>query len=67
VALAMPLKQIAGMPGDIVSVTPQGSYINGRLIPNSAPLLPRHYPYGQYILGACPSNGHLMLEESGQV
>ena len=51
VALAMPLKQIAGMPGDIVTVTPQGTYINGRLIPNSAPVAPRHYPYGQYILG----------------
>jgi type IV secretory pathway protease TraF len=51
VALAMPLKQIAGIPGDIVTVTPQGSYINGRLIPNSAPVPPRHYPYGQYILG----------------
>ena len=29
VALSMPLKQIAGMSGDIVTVTPQGSYING--------------------------------------
>ena len=47
----MPLKRIAGMPGDIVTVTPQGSYINGKLIPNSAPVVNRHYPYGQYILG----------------
>ena len=51
VALAMPLKKIAGMPGDVVTVTPRGSYINGRPILNSAPMMARHYPYGTYILG----------------
>jgi type IV secretory pathway protease TraF len=51
VVLAMPLKRIAGMPGDVVTVTPQGSYINGRPMPNSAPRMVRHYPYGTYVLG----------------
>jgi type IV secretory pathway protease TraF len=51
VALAMPIKRIAGMPGDVVTVTPRGSYINGKLVPNSAPMLPHHYPYGTYVLG----------------
>src|SRR5271170_7829257 len=51
VALAMPLKRIAGMPGDVVTVTPHGSYINGCPIPNSAPRIARHYPYGTYVLG----------------
>jgi type IV secretory pathway protease TraF len=51
VALAMPLKKIAGMPGDVVTVTPRGAYINGRPILNSAPMMTRHYPYGTYVLG----------------
>ncbi len=51
VALAMPLKKIAGMPGDVVTVTPRGTYINGRPILNSAPMMARHYPYGTYVLG----------------
>ena len=52
VALAMPLKMIAWMPGDWISTTPIGTYINGRLVPNSAPLLSQHYPYGTFELGA---------------
>jgi type IV secretory pathway protease TraF len=51
VVLAMPLKRVAGMPGDIVRVTPRGSYINGHLVPNSAPVPPDHFPYGTYVLG----------------
>jgi type IV secretory pathway protease TraF len=52
VVLAMPLKMIAGMPGDWITNTSIGTYINGNLIPNSAPLLPQHYPYGTFKLGA---------------
>jgi conjugal transfer pilin signal peptidase TrbI len=51
VALAMPLKRIAGMPGDWITTTPVGTYINGQLMPNSAPLLAQHYPYGTFKLG----------------
>ena len=55
VLLASPLKQIAGVPGDVVRVTPEGSYINGKLWPMSA--IPGdstfpHYPYGVYRLRA---------------
>jgi type IV secretory pathway protease TraF len=57
VVLKMPLKRIAAMPGDAVRVTPEGSYINGKLWPASG--LPveimkdhrlEHYPFGIYIL-----------------
>jgi len=53
VLLDSPLKQIAGVPGDVVRVTPEGSYINGKLWPMSA--IPGdsafpHYPYGTYTL-----------------
>jgi type IV secretory pathway protease TraF len=51
VALAMPLKLIAGMPGDWITTTPIGTYINGRLIPNSAPLTSHHWPYETFELG----------------
>ncbi len=53
VVLKMPLKQIAGLPGDTVRVTPQGSYINGVLWPYSGipdPPLITHYPFGTYRL-----------------
>src|SRR5208283_2676663 len=30
------MKHLAGLPGDTIRVTPEGSYINGRLWPNSA-------------------------------
>jgi type IV secretory pathway protease TraF len=52
VLLAMPLKKIAGMPGDVVTVTAAGTYVNGHPIPNSAPSPRwRHYPYGTFTLG----------------
>ena len=51
VVLAMPIKMIAGMPGDWITATPSGTYINGKLIPNSAPLLSQHYPFGTFELG----------------
>jgi type IV secretory pathway protease TraF len=51
VALAMPLKMVAGMPGDWITTSPSGTYINGKLIPHSAPLLEQHYPYGTFQLG----------------
>jgi type IV secretory pathway protease TraF len=51
VVLAMPIKLIAGMPGDWITTTPSGTYINGKLIPNSAPLLSPHYPFGTFELG----------------
>jgi type IV secretory pathway protease TraF len=54
VALRPLMKNIAGVPGDTVTVTPSGSYINGRLWPNSA--IPsqtygyRPFPFGTYKL-----------------
>ncbi|HVN90984.1 MAG TPA: S26 family signal peptidase [Candidatus Binataceae bacterium] len=47
------IKHIAAVPGDTVRVTPEGSYVNGKLwpdsgIPVSAPYRP--FPYGTYTL-----------------
>jgi type IV secretory pathway protease TraF len=47
------VKHVAAMPGDTVWVTPEGSYINGQLWPDSA--VPadapyRPFPYGTYKL-----------------
>lgn len=48
------IKHIAGVPGDTVRVTREGSYINGKLWPHSA--MPadtngyRPYPFGTYTL-----------------
>jgi type IV secretory pathway protease TraF len=48
------MKHVAAVPGDTVIVTPSGSYINGKLWPNSA--IPaqtygyRPYPFGTYTL-----------------
>jgi type IV secretory pathway protease TraF len=50
VRLKMPMKEIAGMAGDTIRVTPQGSYINGELWPQSAPIGPYHCPFGEYHL-----------------
>jgi type IV secretory pathway protease TraF len=48
------IKHIAGVPGDVIRVTPEGSYINNKLWPNSAPVLEtnryRPYPFGTYTL-----------------
>jgi type IV secretory pathway protease TraF len=54
VALRPLMKHAAGLPGDTVTVTPQGSFINGKLWPDSAPAahsLYRPYPFGIYHLG----------------
>lgn len=52
VVLKLPIKQIAGLPGDIVRVTAKGSYVNGRLWPHSG--IPAgaaaHFPFGTYVL-----------------
>jgi type IV secretory pathway protease TraF len=50
VRLKAPMKEIAGMAGDTVRVTPQGSYINGELWPDSAPVGAYHCPFGEYHL-----------------
>jgi conjugal transfer pilin signal peptidase TrbI len=52
VVLKMPLKQIAGVPGDTVRTAPEGSYVNGQLWPKSG--IPagvrEHFPFGTYVL-----------------
>jgi signal peptidase I len=53
VLLKDPLKRVAGVPGDDVRMAPEGVYVNGRLIPESA--VPAdspytHYPYGTFKL-----------------
>jgi type IV secretory pathway protease TraF len=50
IRLKMPMKQIAGMAGDTIRVTPEGSYVNGRLWPDSAPIANHHCPFGEYLL-----------------
>jgi type IV secretory pathway protease TraF len=52
VVLKLPLKQIAALPGDTVRVTPEGSYVNGKLWPHSAipAIAPNHFPFGTYLL-----------------
>jgi type IV secretory pathway protease TraF len=50
VRLKAPMKEIAGMPGDTIRVTPEGSYINDRLWPHSAPIGDHHCPFGEYVL-----------------
>ena len=47
------MKHVAAVPGDAVRVTPEGSYINGQLWPDSAVPAGTHYrpfPYGTYTL-----------------
>jgi type IV secretory pathway protease TraF len=52
VVLKMPLKRIAGLPGDTIRATPEGSYVNGALWPDSG--LPatatNHFAFGTYVL-----------------
>jgi type IV secretory pathway protease TraF len=53
VQLRQLMKHVAGVPGDTVLVTPEGSYVNGKLWPYSA--IPAgstysHYPFGLYKL-----------------
>ena len=48
-------KHVAAIPGDTVRVTPEGSYINGKLWPYSAipaRSLYRPFPFGTYKLAA---------------
>jgi hypothetical protein len=58
VLLDSPLKRIAGMPGDTVRATEEGSYINGKLWPLSAipgdSTLP-HYPTARIRCGMVSS------------
>src|SRR5215469_17745170 len=53
VLLRAPLKRLVGMPGDEIRMAPEGVYVNGQLVPDSA--VPAgspypHYPYGTYKL-----------------
>jgi type IV secretory pathway protease TraF len=54
VALRPLIKHVAATAGDVVTVTPQGTYVNGRLWPESA--IPAHthgyqpFPFGTYTL-----------------
>jgi type IV secretory pathway protease TraF len=50
IRLKMPMKQIAGMAGDSIEVTPRGSVVNGKLWPDSAPIGAHHCPFGRYVL-----------------
>jgi type IV secretory pathway protease TraF len=53
VALRSLMKHVAGVAGDTVRVTPQGSYINGKLWPDSAPVADsgyKPYAFGTYVL-----------------
>jgi type IV secretory pathway protease TraF len=48
-----PLKRLVGLPGDHIRVTPEGTYVNDHLIPNSA--VPagspyQHFPYMTFTL-----------------
>jgi type IV secretory pathway protease TraF len=53
VLLKMPLKSIAALAGDHVRFSPEGIYVEGKLVPNSAPEsgLP-HFPFGSYTVPA---------------
>lgn len=46
VLLRDPLKRVAGMPGDVIRTSPEGTYVNNRLIPNSG--IPVGSPYRPY-------------------
>jgi type IV secretory pathway protease TraF len=53
VLLRMPLKRIAALPGDHVRFSPEGVYVQGKLIPDSAPELGiPHFPFGSYTVPA---------------
>jgi type IV secretory pathway protease TraF len=49
------IKHLVGVPGDVIQTTAQGSYINGKLWPNSSIPANTHgyrpYPFGKYRLG----------------
>lgn len=54
VALRSLMKHVVAVPGDMVTLTPQGTYVNGRLFPRSG--IPatakgyRPFPFGTYTL-----------------
>jgi type IV secretory pathway protease TraF len=54
VALRSLMKHVVAVPGDVVTVTPQGTYVNGRLFPHSAIPEDTHgyqpFPFGTYTL-----------------
>lgn len=52
-------KPIAARPGDTVELSAHGMAVNGRLLPNTAPLVEdsagrplRHWPFGKYVVTA---------------
>ena len=54
VALRSLMKHVVAVPGDVVTVTAQGTHVNGRLWPNSAIPEDTHgyepFPFGTYTL-----------------
>jgi type IV secretory pathway protease TraF len=46
VLLRDPLKKLAGVPGTVIRTSPEGTYVDGRLIPNSG--IPDGSPYQPY-------------------
>src|SRR5260370_8394433 len=54
VALRPLMKHVVAVPGDVVTVTAQGTYVNGQLFPHSAiPITAKGYqpfPFGSYSL-----------------
>jgi type IV secretory pathway protease TraF len=54
VALRSLMKHVVAVPGDVVTVTQQGTHVNGRLWPNSAIPEDTHgyqpFPFGTYTL-----------------
>jgi type IV secretory pathway protease TraF len=50
VLLRNPLKRLVGVPGDTVQFTPEGVYVNGAVLPNSA--VPAGSPYPPYHPGS---------------
>lgn len=54
VALRLLMKHVVAVPGDMVTVTQQGTHVNGRLWPNSAIPEDTHgyqpFPFGTYTL-----------------
>ncbi len=54
VALRSLMKHVVAVPGDVVTVTAQGTYVNGQLWPHSAVSTTasgyRHFPFGAYTL-----------------
>jgi type IV secretory pathway protease TraF len=52
VVMREPMKSVAALAGQHVRFSPQGVYVDGRLLPNSAPepALARVCPFGDYIV-----------------